>query len=102
MSGTAPSSAVAGSSSEGTEATPTRRAPPWASADEVELNTTRNDVTAQSHTRMKLLYTNPTICAAAPKIGGSGTSNVSPQPRNAPSRATSALWNRLHDVETMA
>src|SRR5262245_4921165 len=102
MSGTAPSSAVAGASSNGTEGTPTRRAPPWASAGAGGPNTTRSDATAQSHMRMELLYTNPTTCAATPKIGGFATSHVSPQPRNAPLRAASALWNRLHDVEGVA
>src|SRR5262245_20130230 len=96
MNGTAPSSAEAGSISKGTALTPTRRAPPWASADAAGLNTTRSDTTAQSHMRMQLLYTNATIRAGAPKFDGVTTSHVSAQPENAVSRAASAHWDRLH------
>src|SRR5262245_42471348 len=68
MRGTAPSSAMAGSRSKGTAVTPTRRVPPWASADAVGQDTTRSDATAQSHMRMNLLYTKATIHGGSAEI----------------------------------
>jgi hypothetical protein len=44
------------------------------------LDTMRSDARAQSHMRMKLLYTNPTTRVGTPKFGGDTTSHVSERP----------------------